>query len=214
MEKEIKIFLPGLGQQLQRLIETVSIKDRNILLIGSGTIEIAKRMLLQNPKKIEIIVEDYEAFIACSLAMDAELKKLFEVKVMDFESTDYRNEVFDLVYAQASISNPRRKKILKEIKRILKPDGIFCIGEIIKLENEIPIFVKDIFESSDLEPLFVGEIREYYKNQSFEYIDQFDLSKTLKRFYETGSEHIYKVEYLSEDADRDIGFIFLILKKS
>ncbi len=60
---------------------------------------------------------------------------------MDFSITDFNDAVFDIVYAQASISSKMRNKIIKEIKRILKPEGILSVGEITSLKSSPPIFV-------------------------------------------------------------------------
>jgi len=102
---------------------------------------------------------------------------------MDFEHTDFKNNQFDAVYAQASVSDVRRNKIIKEIKRILKPDGIICIGEVVNLTKQPPPFVLDIWNHSDLNPLFIDEVSAYYEQRNFEIFWEKDLSHTLKDFY-------------------------------
>jgi len=64
--------------------------------------------------------------------------------MMEYSNTDFRDSTFDIIYAQASISTVERRKILKEIKRILKPDGIFCAGEVVNLEKEVPLFITNL----------------------------------------------------------------------
>ncbi|MCB9208149.1 MAG: methyltransferase domain-containing protein [Ignavibacteriales bacterium] len=229
-----QIYLPGLKKQTEFLFNKLNLEGFNILIIGSGTSEISKMLQNKSGQNIEIIVEEYESLL--SLKLELTNSKNTSIKLMDFESTDFKDETFDLVYAQGSLSDSRRKKIIKEIKRILKSEGYFCIGEIVKLEEEIPNFVKDIVESSNLSPLNKNEIEKYYFDRNFELIDSIDLSNTLADYYKISSEQLSKSEknlseneksyykkllnkishesnaYLKLGANRYIGFLALLLK--
>ncbi|MCB9211490.1 MAG: methyltransferase domain-containing protein [Ignavibacteriales bacterium] len=61
---------------------------------------------------------------------------------MSFEHTDFNEAQFDLVFAQASISNLGRKSIVKEVKRILKPNGIFVSVKLLNLRQMFPFLCK------------------------------------------------------------------------
>lgn len=235
MKNQNKILLPGLGEQLNFLFSRIKIDDKNILIIGSNSGEIAKIFSAKNSKQIELIVEDYESLINLKLVLDKEKK--VNAKIMSFEHTDFIDHQFDLVYAQASISNSSRKNIVKEIKRILKPDGIFCVGEIVKLQNTIPTFVKDIFETSDIDPIEKKDLEKFYTERNFVVSDSKDLSKSLREFYLSvaelskskmkdlsENEKSYYKKYLNQikhesysflklGADKFIGFKTLIIKK-
>ncbi|MBK7104738.1 MAG: methyltransferase domain-containing protein [Ignavibacteriae bacterium] len=235
MKSQIKILLPGLRQQINFLKSKIKFNDSKILVIGSNSGEIANLITSKNSNKIELIVEDYESLINTKLVLDKE--KNVNAKIMSFEHTDFIEDQFDLVYAQATISNSNRKNIVKEIKRILKPDGIFCIGEIVKLQNEVPTFVKDIFETSDIDPIKIEDLEKYYLERNFELIDSKDLSKSLNEFYSVvaelskskmkdlnENEKSYHKKFLNQmkheshaflklGADKFIGFKTLILKK-
>jgi len=156
---------------------------------------------------------------------------------MDYDNTDFDAEEFDLVYAQASISLTNRNKIVKEIKRILKPDCTLCVSEITALTKEYPPFVKNIFDASDILPLLNNSCAEYYKEKKFSVLFEEDLSSSLTSFYENAAvaldesfEHLTDKEksyykkllskishesnaYLKLGADKFIGFKMLILKK-
>ena len=173
------ILLPGLGKQFSFLSGRLNLSSMRILIIGSQTVPIAKK--LQNDNQVEIIVEEYESLMNTKLALNKEDK--LSVKIMDFERTDYKNDEFDLIYSQGSISNYRRKNIVKEARRILKTGGYFCVGEVIQLEKSVPHFVKDIFENSDLDPLHKDDLLNYYVQRNFEEIDSQNLSNTLKDYY-------------------------------
>ncbi len=103
---------------------------------------------------------------------------------MDFERTDFSSRQFDLIFSQASITYFNRKKVIKEIKRILKPNGFLCVGEIVKLHQNVPTFINEIFNYSNLHPLQIDELEKYYCERNFILIDSIDLSKTLTKFYQ------------------------------
>lgn len=234
MKKEI-VYLPGLKKQYEFLVSKIELSGFNILLMGGNNTAIAKMLLNKSKGKIESIVEDYESLLVTNIEFDNNTASI--VKLMDFEKTDYLENTFDLVYAQGSISDSRRKKIIKEVKRILKPEGYFCIGEIITLEKDIPNFVKDIFELSGLVPLNKTDIKKYYLERNFELVNSIDLSNTLAEYYKISSEKLSESEkslssneksyykkllnkishesnaYLKLGAKRYIGFMALLLKK-
>ena len=175
------IYLPGLKKQYEFLISKLELSGLRILVLGSSNAVISKLLFSKSNEKVEIIVEDYESLLVTQLELNATSE--ISVKLMDFENTDYPENNFDLVYAQGSISDKRRKKTVKEIKRILKPNGYLCVGEIVKLEDKIPIFIKEIYELSDLDPIFHDSVSIYYEERNFEVIDSINLSNTLKEYY-------------------------------
>ena len=145
------VFLPGLDEQVKFLLSKENIEGMKILVIGSASEVAALRLSKKSKTDIDVIVEDFDSFINSRLILEG--SSGVNVKLMDFETTDFKDAYFDLVFAQASISSPRRTKIIKEIKRILKPKGIFCVAELVILESDIPNFLKNMFEASDIEPL-------------------------------------------------------------
>lgn len=235
MQNSNLILLPGLSEQLNFLLNKINIQNLNILIIGNGSIPIANKLSTKCEYDIEVIVEDYNSYIESEIQLVK--NKNIHLKLMDFEHTDFSGSQFDLVYAQASISNLRRNKIIKEIRRILKIGGIFCVGEITKITNPIPIFIQDIFNNSNLAPLSLQEIEKYYVEKNFELIDRQNLSSSLKKYYNILSEKsktnivslnqneksFYKKlinqvkhesnAYLKLGADKYMGFETLLLKK-
>ena len=162
-----------------------------------------------------------------------EIEKI-KCKMMDYTHNDFDKEYFELIYTQASISVSERKLILKEIKRILKTDGVFCTGEIVALKEPVPAFVNDIWERSGLDPLPSSDIKKYFVSKGFVIISEKDLSSTLVKFYEKirfdiskaskqekeGNKKLYlgiKHEsnvYLKLGGDKYIGFKSLIMRKA
>ncbi len=235
MKNEINIFLPGLDNQFRFVRRSLELEGKSTLTLGSGSEEIVKLFADETGMRAELIVEDYNSLMNAMLLL--ENRDDVVARLMDFEFTDFDNEVFDLIYTQGAISSPRRNKIVKEIKRILKPDGLLCVGEVVSLKEELPQFVLDIYESSDLDPLPINRIENYYGERDFEVIARKDLSFTLKDYYSKNLIELKKsVEnmaeneksyykklinmisheakaFLNQGADEFIGFYTLILRK-
>lgn len=237
MKKEAQqIFLPGGFKQFRILKTKYVLNDKNVLVIGSGSEKIAEKMIESGAGSATMIVNDYDSLINARLNLIKDSKVL--VKMMDFDNTDFDAEQFDLVYGQASISLLNRNKIIKEIKRILKPEATLCVSEVTTFTEDYPPFVKNIFDASDILPLLNDNCSTYYKERNFSVLYEEDLSSSLQSFYEHTVERlddkIYTLSekeksyykkllnkishesnaYLKLGADRYIGFKMLILKKT
>ena len=103
------IFLPGTGKQLEFLIENVDVKGFSILIVGVGCEEISERLFAKGASKVIIIVEDYDSLLNSRLRL---ANSNFSVRLMEFQNTDFKDSEFDLVFAQASVSNKKRNKII------------------------------------------------------------------------------------------------------
>jgi len=181
MAEDHTIFLPGSGKQFNHLKDKVSLKDKNILIIGSNSEKIAQMFLNAEANFVTEILDEYDSLLNARYLLKD--NKKISVRLMDFSSTDFNDAVFDIVYAQASISGKMRNKIIKEIKRILKPEGILNTGEIVSLKPSPPKFVNDIWKSGNILPLNSDDIKKYYEERKFKVVDTLDLSAHLKEFY-------------------------------
>lgn len=231
----MKIFLPGLSKQLNFLRKNLPVKPTSILIIGSSSEFIAVSLSEKYKCKTELIVEDYESLMNSKLILGKDTN--VNLRMMNYDSTDFAKEEFDLIYAQASISTSNRNKIIKEIKRILKPEGHLCVGEITALSNNIPVFIKDVFNSSDLLPQFSETITNYYQERNFNILFHQNFSDTLREYYTEASNYLRSAEmkldekeksyykkllskishesnvYLKLGGEKYIGFAMLLLKK-
>jgi len=142
MTEDQTIFLPGSGKQFNHLKAKVILKDKDILIIGSNSEKIAQMFLNADVNAVTIILDEYDSLLNARYLLKN--KEEISIRLMDSSSTDFNDAMFDIVYAQASISGKMRNKIIKEIKRILKPEGIINVGEITSLKSSPPIFVNDI----------------------------------------------------------------------
>ncbi|MFH1197717.1 MAG: hypothetical protein V1720_18600 [bacterium] len=233
-QKNDMILLPGGNSQYEFLLKHIDPSGKTILLMGSSSEKIAMLFKSSGTAKIEIIVEDYDSMM--NSIFELRDSKDISVKMMDFELTDYHDNYFDIIFAQGAISNDKRKNIVKELRRIRKPDCIICLGEIVKLKKEVPVFIKDVFESSSLQPLFIDELTDYYSQRRFDVLAVENLSYTLKDYYSSILHHFKSVEktlttneksyykkllnrishesqvYLKQGGDKYFGFVVLLLK--
>jgi len=233
MNKPKLILVPGSGKQLDFLENRINLNELRILVMGSGLMNVANYFYGIN-NDVELIVEDYDSLMSSKFEQKSGMQ--FNIKIMDFERTDYLDDTFDLVYIQGAVTNKRRNKIIKDVKRILKPEGFLCVGEIFKLTENIPKFVWDIFESSELNPFTKEDLFSFYKERKFEFIDSVNLSYTLKEYYKENlnllNENISKLNsneksyfksilskishesnaYLKLGGDKHIGFMTILLK--
>lgn len=234
MDTKHNIFLPGGFKQFRILKSKIHLSDKTVLIIGSNSELIAEKMIDADATSVTVIVSDYESLINSRLNLPKDSK--VSVKMMDYENTDFADESFDLIYAQASVSLTNRNKIIKEIRRILKKDSFFCVSEITALSKQYPQFVKDIFESSDILPLYHEDCSKYYQERNFSVLYEEDLTSSLRSYYENTANQLrqtietltekeksyYKKllnkishesnAYLKLGADKYIGYKLLILK--
>jgi SAM-dependent methyltransferase len=229
------ILLPGLDRQLNFFLKNVNLENKSVLVVGSSSEDIAKKLCSSSGARVELIVEDYDSFMNSRLLIGNADE--VHVGMMDFEFTDFQNDQFDIVFCQASIIGSRRKGIVKELKRLLKTGGILCVGEIMKLENELPQYVSDIFEASDIDPILYKDLEQYYIDRGFAIMGSKNLSDSLNDYYsltlgklEDSKKELEKNElsyykkllnqisheskaYLTQGGDKFIGFKAMIFKK-
>jgi len=223
--------LPGGKSQLKHLLEQNIQNGIRALIIGPSTNSIIKGLLEYFPE-INIIADNYDSLMNIRMTLKEEYS--IRIKMMDYAHTDFENEHFNLIFSQGSISVIERKNILKEIKRIIVNDGLFCVGEIVSLKEPVPAFVKDIWERNGMEPLVSSTITQFYESKGFKVISEKDLSTSLKDYYEnirllvlktdTGKKEAEKKyfsrlkhesnAFLKLGGDKYIGFKSLIMRKS
>ncbi len=177
----MQIMLPGLGNQLDFFLKNYNVVPGKILVIGSASEYIAKTLAKRFNRQVDLIVEDYESLLNSKLLIDN--NPGINIKLMEYDITDFQDSEFDLVYAQASISLTKRNKIIKELKRITNAGSYLCVGEIVNLTQVVPRFIKDIYDSSDLSPLYVESLEQYYLERGFLVLASSDFSESLHDYY-------------------------------
>ena len=209
MEKNRFIFLPGSDFQVKKFLEGTPIEEKDVLVIGSNSEEIAEIFIENKAGSVIIIVDDNDSLLRSRFLLSG--NKKISVRMMEFSNTDFRDSTFDVIYAQASISKIERKKILKEIRRILKPEGIICAGEVVNLEKKVPLFIKNLRDNSGINASWIGELNDIYVNAGFDIISEEDLSHRLQNFYRENSALLK--DNRDELTDQEKSYYKIILKK-
>ncbi len=236
MIENFKPLLPGLDAQYKFLVSRIELNNKNILVVGSESEAIAALLASESEMTVNVIVEDYDSLINSKLRLNENPN--VKLVIMDFEFTDFDSDSFDLVYAQASISASNKNKIIKELKRILKPGGLLCVGEITTNVEIIPKFIQNIFDNSNILPSEMANLKKYYSDRNFEYLDSLNLTFTLKDYYSgilsmlnigkremTAQEKSYHKKllnkigheakvYLNQGGEKYFGFTASLLKKN
>lgn len=176
-----KYFIPGSDKQLNHLLNYFEPRNKTILVIGSGCEEPAKIFQQLGASEVFLIVEDNDSLLRTRNALSD--YQQIQTRLMEFENTDFIKPKFELVYAQASVSNIRRNKIIKEMRKISIDSAIFSIGELVNLSEDVPAFVNEAWQRSSISPLFKNEIESYYTERKFKILAVSDLSFTLENFY-------------------------------
>ena len=57
------ILLPGFEKQLKFLLTNTDIENKNILVIGEGSEEIAIKLAYESKSRVQLILQDFESFI-------------------------------------------------------------------------------------------------------------------------------------------------------
>lgn len=112
-------------------------------------------------------------------------EKQVPVLFVDYASLDHKPESFDFVFCQATLASGYRNKLIKEIKRILKPGGLLITSEVICAKKPAPTFLNDILSGSGQDPLYSDEFESYYTSRKFELLNSADFTDELDEFYIT-----------------------------
>ena len=177
----------------QILIELAELNERSVVLdVASGTADIPK-LISKKFKSASIHVTDInESMLA--LGKDRSINENFfqncSFALASGEDLPYQNEAFDLVTVGFGLRNFTDKlKGLKEMKRVLKKDGILLILEFSKPTNSIFSKVYDWYSFN-----IIPKLGEFIANdyESYQY-----LVESIRKFPDqnTFSEMIINEEF-------------------
>jgi SAM-dependent methyltransferase len=202
------IFLPGTDKQLDFLLENFNPEGKSILIAGTLGDKLAIKLEVTTPSDIQIITDSSDELAGMRLRLKG---KALPAKLMDYTSTDYKDKQFDIIFVQGTFTVSPRRRIYKEMKRILKEDGIICVGEVITSKEDVPRFMQDIWDTSGIVPLTKEKQVKFYEEAGFEIIAEKNLSYTLKEFYRTGKGMLQ--EYLKGGTEDEKKFYKKLIKK-
>ena len=139
MDDIVNIFKPSESEK--HGINLIREKDINILSVGISTAGSAEiEMTKKNPSShiVATTIDEEGLEFTRNIRQQYGLESRIELKIEDVSTKlPYSNEHFDFIYARLVLhylDNQRLKQTLKEIKRILKKDGLFYI--VVRSRNE------------------------------------------------------------------------------
>lgn len=175
MKTRIKPFTEpsGLYQQIERHVLDKDIKGKNILDIGCGSGWIEEMLLLRGANKITAID------ISDDVIRKAKRKKLKKTVYLTASAIDlpFKKNSFDTIVSSEVIEHIPAKteqKMFDEMKRVLKPGGVFY------LTTPHKNLIVQLFDPAWW---FAGH-RHYSENQMEEYCKKANLK--IKRLYVRG----------------------------
>ena len=132
-------FKPSISEK--NGIQLVKDKFKNILSVGistAGSAEIEMSKIAPNSHIIATTIDNEGLEFTKKIVKEKGLEKQIELKLEDIsEKMPYNDETFDFVYARLVLhylDNSKLEQALKEIKRVLKTNGLFYI--VVRSRNE------------------------------------------------------------------------------
>lgn len=181
----MKILLPGLNFQINFLLNNVDLSEKKVAILGANSIEIALKMLEKKARKIEIFIDDMELFLleqmnAEKFSYDAEKINIKQEEYSTFSS----NSQFDVIYAQNSTTSMHRNAIIKNVRKNLAQNGIFCVGEATLTKNDAPKSAKEFFLTYNISPLESKNFENYFIERGFKLVKVSENKESLDKYYE------------------------------
>lgn len=191
------VYLPGLNEQPELLFATCNIAQSRILILGTATPALVEELLDREAERVDVVINNEEMIMIERMRLPKH--KSVKARFMDYSQTDFMDSSFDYVYAQGSISLPDRRKIYREMHRVLKPGGLFLAGELTYLKPQVPVSIKDVWEGAGVTPAFLDEIEALYPLEGFSLQSSHDLSPTLYTLYMLYQKILTKESGLLDD---------------
>lgn len=139
IEEDNYYFKPSISEE--NGIQLVKSSFKNILSIGistAGSAEIEMSKIAPNSHIIATTIDNDGLEFTKKIVKEKGLEKQIELKLEDIsEKMPYSDETFDFVYARLVLhylDNSKLEQALKEIKRVLKTNGLFYI--VVRSRNE------------------------------------------------------------------------------
>ncbi|MCF6276845.1 MAG: methyltransferase domain-containing protein [Candidatus Magasanikbacteria bacterium] len=112
-------------------------KNKTILEIGCGNGEISVWFAKNGANVYGLDISDESISIAKRRSIENEVSEKTNFSVSPAENTNFQDNFFDIVFINVSLHHLEVEKALNEIKRILKPNGIFVTIEPFVFSNTI-----------------------------------------------------------------------------
>ena len=132
---------PGGTDEIDEIMSGVNAENKTVLDIGCGCGGAAFHLLKKyNVKSVEGI--DPEPLViqtANQLAIKNNLQDVTIFKQINPGPLDYDDELFDMIFSkEAFLHIPDKDALLKDVHRILKPDGLVIVSDWMRIDDNPP----------------------------------------------------------------------------
>ena len=139
---------PGGPEEVREIVEGIDLVDKVVLDVGFGTggpaIALAKNHLAEKVVGIDVEPNLYDR--AKKIVNKADLAKKIELKIVKPGPFSFDDETFDIVFSKDSMVQIEDKAALfAEIKRVLKPGGVFVASDWLASDNPSEVAALDKF---------------------------------------------------------------------
>ncbi len=174
-------FLPGGASPINFFLKKMPHEGKSLLLLGNGFPQLIPFVQNEGFSSIHSASDDTtEVF---EYKANTSKNQQFPAMVVDYASLDHKSGEFDFVFCQTTLTKPVKTKLIKEIKRILKPEGILITSEIVCIKKPAPIFLNDIWIKSGQDPHYNDEFEPFYTTRGFNLIESAEFPNDLDEFY-------------------------------
>lgn len=184
---------PKLSRALLELLPPELLEDAtaSLLLMGCRMGENALGLAESFTGRIVGIEEDSESvFFGKMTATERGLAGRVSLQYMAPVATNFRDGQFRVVQLEGMLSSYSPGRVLKEALRVLAPGGWLIVSDSCWLEDEIPTFVRDVWESPDHRILTPPQIRTLFEDRGLEVLQLDDRSGVLDTFYRQFQETV------------------------
>ena len=156
----------------------------SLLLMGCRQGENALALDGHFAGRIVGIEEDSESiFYGKMVAADLKLASRVSLQYMSPVATNFQNGQFQVIILEGVLSSYAPGRVLKEALRILDADGWLLASDSCWLEEEVPTYVRDVWESPDFKIPTPQTVRTLLEERGLEVLQLEDRSTALDPFY-------------------------------
>ena len=198
-DEKVKSFPGSLVRMNEIMAETAQLKQHDTILdagcgVGGSSIYLA---LQHHCKVTGITLSEKQVHQSLLNAKANDVERRTEFRVMDFCSTDFRNESFNVVWGCESICYADNKEqFIREAFRLLKPGGRLVVadGFVTNFENNDHPVIRNWLAGWQVNYLeTMDRFSQFMAATGFEAIQKKDISA----FTHHSSRRLYKVYYLA-----------------
>lgn len=156
--------------------------DAEMLYIGSSYGENVFAMAEQFPGSIVGADEDAEALFFCKSRI-GDLRPRVSFRMMSPVALDPRDGTIDAVIVDGVLSSYNKRKLLREVRRVLKPGAPLLVAAPVWLEDGAPTGIRGVWETREYTVPTRAELADLLAECGFRIVHESDQTRVLEPFY-------------------------------